>query len=266
MKFKTTIFRLLFSVFVSIATAQAGTAIITLTDGQDNPVTNTKCVLAYFSAPSAQGLGTSVKWRGSAVTDSAGVINLTNAASGKWQVQPIGPNLATFSFYMPITNGTIRAEDYLTADAGNTMAPDTMSYGVNASDRRYARRGESGGSGSTTNISNATGTNVNASGSFSGSFSGSGNFSGNFSGGGALSSGTTVGPFTFFEDKIYWGEDQIFSGTDGFSTDGGYLLKFAGDGRGLTTDAGKISTLNAPFDGAVLKCSVSGSVTNFFWQ
>ena len=122
-------------------TCRAGNAVITLLDGQGNPVTNTRVVLTSSSLPQSQNGGTAVQWRTSACTDANGQINLTNAVPGSWQVQPVNQNLAVFTFLMPITNGTIRAEDFLIAAAGNTLPPDTFSYGVNASDRRYDAAG-----------------------------------------------------------------------------------------------------------------------------
>ena len=117
--------------------AVAGTAIITILDGQGNSIPDMRCVLTFFSAPQSQNGGTAIQWRNSAETDTNGQITLTNAAPGNWQVKPLGLNLVGFTFLMPVTNGTIRAEDWITASAGNTLPPDTVSFGVHASDRRY---------------------------------------------------------------------------------------------------------------------------------
>ena len=138
----------------------AGNALITVLDGQGNAMVGEQCVLTSFSFPQSQNGGTAVKWRNSFTTDGSGQINLTNAAPGKWAVDPVDAQAVGFTFNMPVTNGTIRAEYFLTADAGNTLPPDTMSYGVNASDRRYLPAGNADNA----SINNGWGTNVNLTG------------------------------------------------------------------------------------------------------
>jgi hypothetical protein len=129
---------------LTAAALHAGTALITILDGASQPVAGAKCVITSYSMPQAWNGGTAVKWRTAFYTDAAGQITISNAVAGKWHVDPVDKNLAAFTFYMPATNGVIRAEYSLTASAGNTLPPDTMSYGVNASDRRYARAGSAG--------------------------------------------------------------------------------------------------------------------------
>jgi hypothetical protein len=138
--------------------AHAGNALITVLDYQGNALVGEKCVLSFLSAPQSQNGGTSIIWRNSFYADGNGQILLTNAASGKWVVTPVDSQAVGFTFYMPVTNGTIRAENFLTSDAGNSLPPDTMSYGVNASDRRFHHVWDP--------INNATGTNVTLQGTF----------------------------------------------------------------------------------------------------
>ena len=78
----------------------------------------------------------------SVFSDTNGVVTITNAVAREAiNCNRCEANLLQFSFYRPETNGTIYMEDHLVADAGNTLPPDTMSYGVTASDRRYAMLG-----------------------------------------------------------------------------------------------------------------------------
>ena len=138
----------LFSILLAILMitglpALAGTAIGTITDAQAHPLPNTKVIVTSFSIPRSHSSGTAVQSKFSVFSDTNGVVTITNAVAGKYQLQPVGANLLQFSFYMPETNGTIYMEDHLVADAGNTLPPDTMSYGVTASDRRYAMLGSS---------------------------------------------------------------------------------------------------------------------------
>ena len=156
------LFSILLLVCGLLPAALAGNALVTVLDGQGNAVTNEKCVVTFFSLPQSQSGGTAVLWRTAFTTDPVnGQFTISNCASGKLQVRPVDANLTTFMFYMPVTNGTIRAENFLTADAGNTLPPDTMSYGVNAADRRFLHPGDAA-----TNINNATGTNVTIAGGY----------------------------------------------------------------------------------------------------
>ena len=122
---------------LAIPAAFAGTAVVTILDQQSNPVAGEKCVVTSYSVPAAQSGGVAVQWRNPFTTDGTGTFAISNCAAGKLQVRPVDANLAQFTFYMPPTNGTIYAQYTLTADAGNTLPPDTISYGVNASDLRY---------------------------------------------------------------------------------------------------------------------------------
>jgi len=115
----------------------AGNAVITILDGQMNPLANENCVLSYFGAPHSMAGGSAVQWRTTATSGTNGVITLTNAAPGGWQVKPMDMNTVAFTFLMPVTNGTIYVQSWTTASAGNTLPPDTMSFGCNASDLRY---------------------------------------------------------------------------------------------------------------------------------
>lgn len=119
-----------------------GTAVITLLDGFQNPITNTQCRLTYFSAPYSSVLGTSVQWRGSACTDTSGQITLTNCSPGFWQVKALSLNAVAFSFLMPATNGTVLVQSWTTADAGATWPPNNAAFSTSASDLRYDAAGQ----------------------------------------------------------------------------------------------------------------------------
>ncbi|MGA3268044.1 MAG: hypothetical protein ABSE16_14610, partial [Verrucomicrobiota bacterium] len=115
----------------------ASVAVIPITDDFGNPLTNQECVITDFSIPYSRNAGVAIQWRGTATTDVTGTLWLTNLAPGKIQISAVGQNYSEFTFYMPVTNGTINAQYWLTTGEGNTIPPDTMSYGVNASDMRF---------------------------------------------------------------------------------------------------------------------------------
>ena len=126
--------------------AHAGNAVITLLDAQSNPLPGEVAVLSYFSAPQSQYSGVAVAWRNQFTADGTGTIYLTNAAPGKWMVTPVDEAAVAFTFYMPVTNGTIYvSQGWTTASAGNTLPPGTMSYDVNASDLRYLQASAASG-------------------------------------------------------------------------------------------------------------------------
>ena len=190
--------------------ANAGTALITLLDGQGNPIPDTRCVLTFFSAPQSQNGGTAIQWRNSAETDTNGQITLTNAAPGNWQVKPLGMNLVGFTFLMPVTNGTIRAEDWITASAGNTLPPDTVSFGVHASDRRYLFT-YAGTNGvlvwQTNGITTIDGSAFEAAGTCSNTFTAFTNGNVTFNGGvffGGGDNGNLYGPIPSYLDDYSW--------------------------------------------------------------
>lgn len=132
---------MLLSLILCPAPASAGNAVIVLTDAQSNPLAGEVAVLSFLSAPQSQFGGTAVSWRNQFTADQTGTIYLTNAAPGKWEVNPVDLNAVSYTFYMPATNGTIYVSYWTTASAGNTLPPGTMSYDVNASDLRYLQPG-----------------------------------------------------------------------------------------------------------------------------
>jgi hypothetical protein len=136
------LFGFLFTLFAP--GALAGNMVITLLDGFGNAITNEKCILTFTSAPQSQNGGTAVQWRGTAWSGTNGVITLTNCSPGNWQLAPVDDNYATFTFQMPVTNGTVYAQYEGTADAGNTLPSGQVSYDTYTSDLRYARLGSGG--------------------------------------------------------------------------------------------------------------------------
>ena len=56
----------------------AGNAVITILDGQMNPLANENCVLSYFGAPHSMAGGSAVQWR---TTATSGVSRATGAFS-----------------------------------------------------------------------------------------------------------------------------------------------------------------------------------------
>ena len=118
-------------------TCRAGNAVITLLDAFQNPITNTRCVLNYYSSPQSVNGGTVVQWRTTGCTDGTGTITLTNAAAGNWGVQTLDGNLVNFTFLMPSTNGIVYANLTATAQPGNTSPANAVSYSTSASDLRY---------------------------------------------------------------------------------------------------------------------------------
>ncbi len=186
---------LLFLLCLGSLHAAQGNAIITLTDGQGNLVTNEECVLSFFSVPQNWSGGTVIQWRSTQYSDATGVLTVTNATSGNWQVRPVDPNMVSFSFYMPVTNGNITVNQWGTALPGNTLPGGSVSYDIFTSDLRYVswtaltnavgsligtnftfsgNASYATNSSYATNINNATGTNVSLSGTFNGNLVGNG--------------------------------------------------------------------------------------------
>lgn len=229
----------------------AGTAVITLLDFQSNPLPNEKCVLTFFSAPQSQYSGTSVQWRNSFFSDANGQICLTNAAPGKWMVSPADPNAVSFTFSMPATNGTVYAQYYTTASAGNTLPPGTMSYDINASDLRYLQVANfpaniitnggiqfnyTGGDLDIGNAGNPTDTNVVRIGDFQTDTYLAGNvhgtFTGDFSGNSAQCNSYAANGFDPVSANGNWHFGGYVAAAAGITAEAG--SSFSGNGIGLT--------------------------------
>ncbi len=101
------------SSMLNVECSLAGNVVVTLLDSQQNPLPGVKCIVSALDFPQPASGGVAVLWRTNFTTDINGQFTISNAVPSQYQVAPIGNNFTPFSFIMPATNGTIRAEGSL---------------------------------------------------------------------------------------------------------------------------------------------------------
>ena len=93
--------------------AIAGNAVVPIVDGSLNPLVGVQCNVVMESLPQPTTAGVAVLTRRSYLTDTNGQFVITNCVPGLVFVQPVGNTFTPFEFSMPVTNGTVNAQNVL---------------------------------------------------------------------------------------------------------------------------------------------------------